>query len=1010
MTPEQLQNAFYGALQQYGRNNPGFGGAPGTGSPTNAPASASPAPGVSSMEKYVQGAGDAIKSAGKTVVGAGKDAIDAMTGSVDVWRNLSKTGAGFSNDIVGMSVAAANSRMSLNDFYSTIRTNGKDLAGLGGNVTRGAEAFGKLSKEFFDSRAGDSLKNLGYTSKDVNDVLALQLGTQRATFKNDEQGRKEAFNSAVALSKEMDALSKLTGKTREEQLEAAQKNRQNGEIEAKFRLIGINKGPEAEAAARREFAKNYAEAEARGMGQLAKDMFTKGFPNTEEAQMQYSMLGKAAQDTGKQFQALAKGNVEQAEAFNKSADAANAANQNNKTLLQYAALGDAAGSAGTVMKGNIESNMALTDSIKAVAAANGILLKSQSDYAKALDLVRQDIGRAQLGQNRQGQNVSGVTRGVVGAETAAQDIKSATATAAEAAAGPGARRVGNVAAAAAADVSNAALQAERDAIKGLNNPPNPNAPTPRNAVEAARQSQEGGGAAGTIARGVQNVSNFTADKVENIYVNGVAIGKKAGGGFVGEPEINLIGEAGPEFVLNNPQMKSLIEGIGGKGSQSGMSKASERFAKFAEENKPEKMFEKLSKAVPANQPTTQNIDLSAISKTVATSISTVSGGGSNTTRRVQSDDSKKAETELKSVKEQYAAERQTLLEKTRAAMGPDASRGDVRRAMNTGEEGKALEAKYAALMEPIEKKIEEGIKWEVEAKAGVVEETKKVIEEEISIKKTGRDFSIELETKTATEQKDIREKAREETLKQAELTRSIVGTNIKGMSDDAIEALLPAGTSMSDFYEDMDGNLQSWANDSAKKLAEIEANQSSITEIDDNEEIEMPSLSDMKADLLKMASMGEPAKVLDQVEGKMVAPSKSVEPYDEFKGLDEAIAKQAASPKIGLSNISFGAGGMPVFKQAEAAKKTISSDGKTAEADKASKPGEQTKPGDTTAKKPTEEKPTSPVTKTATLDDAVKQLIQLNKLMSQFVDDHKDLGNKQIRAAKSSSANVQDRI
>lgn len=981
MTPEQLQNAFYGALQQYGRNNPGFGGAPGTGSPTTAPAGATPAPGVSSMEKYVQGAGDAIKSAGKTVVGAGKDAIDAMTGSVDVWRNLSKTGAGFSNDIVGMSVAAANSRMSLNDFYSTIRTNGKDLAGLGGNVTRGAEAFGKLSKEFFDSRAGDSLKNLGYTSKDVNDVLALQLGTQRATFKNDEQGRKEAFNSAVALSKEMDALSKLTGKTREEQLEAAQKNRQNGEIEAKFRLIGINKGPEAEAAARREFAKNYAEAEARGMGQLAKDMFTKGFPNTEEAQMQYSMLGKAAQDTGKQFQALAKGNIDQAEAFNKSADAANAANQNNKTLLQYAALGDAAGSAGTVMKGNIESNMALTDSIKAVAAANGILLKSQSDYAKALDLVRQDIGRAQLGQNRQGQNVSGVTRGVVGAETAAQDIKSAAATAAEAAAGPGARRVGNVAAAAATDVSNAALQAERDAIKGLTSPPNPNAPTPRNAVEAARQSQEGGGAAGALARGVQNVSNFTADKVENIYVNGVAIGKKAEGGFVPGPEINLIGEAGPEFVLNNPQMKSLIEGIGNKGLQSGRASAP-----------------------------TPAIDLTAISKTISTSISTVSGGGSTTTRRVQSDDSKKAETELKSVKEQYAAERQTLLEKTRAAMGPDASRGDVRRAMNTGDEGKALEAKYATLMGPLEKKIEEGFTWEVESKASVVEETKKIIEEEIAIKKTGRDFSIELETKTAAEQKDIREKAREETLKQAELTRSIVGTNIKGMSDDAIEALLPAGTSMSDFYEDMDGNLQSWANDSAKKLAEIEANQSSITEIDDDEKIEMPSLSDMKADLLKMASIGEPAKVLDQVEGKMIAPSKSVEPYDEFKGLDEAIAKQAASPKIGLSNISFGAGGMPVFKQAEAAKKTISSDGKTAEADKASKPGEQTKPGDTPAKKSTEEKPTSPATKTATLDDAVKQLIQLNKLMSQFVDDHKDLGNKQIRAAKSSSANVQDRI
>ena len=971
MTPEQLQNAFYGALQQYGRNNPGFGGAPPSGGGGAGPAPASTAgPSVSGMEKYVKDAGEAIKSAGKTVVGAGKDAIDAMSGNVDVWRNLSKTGAGFSNDIVGMSVAAANSRMSLNDFYSTIRTNGKDLAGLGGNVTRGAEAFGKLSKEFFDSRAGDSLKNLGYTSKDINDVLASQLGTQRATFKNDEQGRRQSYESAVKLATEMDSLSKLTGKTREEQMEAAQKNRQNGEIESKFRLIGLQKGPEAEAAARREFAKNYAEAEARGMGQLAKDMFTKGFPNTEEAQMQYSLLGKAAQDTGSQMKALAKGNIEQAESFSKSADAANAANQNNASLLQLGALGDAAGSAGLAAKGNVEANMAMTDSVKAVAAANGILLKSQTDYARALELVRKDITAAQTGR-RGGQDVSGVTRGVVGAETAGQDIKSAAATAAEAAAGTAARRVGNVAAQASTDISNAALKAEKDAVKGLTSPPSPNAPTPRNAVEAARQSEASGGAAGSLARGVQSVANFTADKVENIYVNGVAIGKKAGGGFVAEPEINLIGEAGPEFVLNNPQMKSLIDGIGNKGLQSG-------------------------KASAASQP--QNIDLSAISKTISTSISTVSGGGSTTTKRTQTDSSKAAESEMSKLQESFnkdwSARKDVLIQ---GMAVEDRKFTKVQAAMKADEVAFNIKQEFEKKKEEIQKKIDDGMSWEVETKAGVLEETKKIIEEEIAIKKTGREFSVEIETKTANEQKDIREKAREDTLKQAELTRSIVGTNLKGMSEDAIEALLPAGTSMSDFYEDMDGNLQSWANDSANKLAEIEANQSTITETDEDDEIEMPSMADMKSNMIQMAK-------------QIPNASLPMPGTDMLKGLPGSDGIAAGMPKVGLSNISFGPNGMPVFKQAETAKKTIVSDGKSTETKPTTQTSGQAKPGDTASKKPTEEKSTTPATKTSTLDDVVKQLNSLNKLMSQFVEDHKDLGTKQIRAAKSSSANVQDRI
>jgi hypothetical protein len=52
--------------------------------------------------------------------------------------------------------------------------------------------------------------------------------------------------------------------------------------------------------------------------------------------------------------------------------------------------------------------------------------------------------------------------------------------------------------------------------------------------------------------------------------------------------------------------------------------------------------------------------------------------------------------------------------------------------MRDGEDGKALEEKYKELIGPLEKQIEDGIKWEVETKQAALEETKKIVEDELT--------------------------------------------------------------------------------------------------------------------------------------------------------------------------------------------------------------------------------------------------------------------------------------
>jgi hypothetical protein len=516
----------------------------------------SSSPDGSAFKKSLEELGSASKD-------TAKDLLQAGSTGLDTWRQLSKGGTNFSNSLDQMGVAALQSRMNLRDFADVIQTNGKNLAGLGGSVTRGAEAFAKLSKGFFDTGMTDELRQLGYTSKELNEVLAIQASTQRSTMGNDAASRKKAYDSAEALAREMDMIAKLTGKSREEQMEAAKKRASDGQVEAKLRLIGLEQGAEAEAAARAAFQKQFAEAEARGMGQMAKELFATGTVTSDEAATQYALLGEAAQKTGEQMKYLSEGNIKAAEASSKEADAANAKNQRDPTLLRIATLGDAAGTAGNIMKKNVEDNMALHDSIMAVSKTmKPGLTDSTASFGKALDKVRADISASADGKDASGRQVSGVTRGAVAVGTAVENAGSGAASAANARNEKGesiagaAQKVGAGIDARLAQEGNIAKRIEGAAQAGQTGSAKPEATSP------SAQRDASGGVVGAITEGLSKIGNIGAEYITAKILKVESLPAHAEGGYIPNPEIALIGEKGPEWVLNASQMKDTIETAG----------------------------------------------------------------------------------------------------------------------------------------------------------------------------------------------------------------------------------------------------------------------------------------------------------------------------------------------------------------------------------------------------------------------------------------------------------------
>lgn len=627
----------------------------------------------------------------KSGIGTGFSTLkEQVTTNIEVWRTLSKVGANFSNDVIRMSTAAAEARVSLSEFAGIIDRNAKSFAGLGGSVTRGVEAFAKLTKNFQDNDISRQMMQLGYTSTEANELLALQVGFMRTKFSMDKDMQANEFAAVQSLATEMDLLSKITGQTRAEQESALKKAKDDAAIEAKFKLIGIREGADAEKAARQKFAEQYMQAEARGQGQVFKDFFLTGTVRSKEAAMQLAVSGQAGIETGKAATALAKGNVKLAEEYNKAATGSMVALQKNTAYLELVTRSSSEiGGAVSNAAGNLAKvNEPLVDSVNQVIGENSRLGTAQKSYREILEQIRADAKKSQFGERRDEKTgeytqVSAATRAIIDSQKFYQDLSAATATTLEAAFREPVEIMASQISKSIADLQNSygggniRQSVEEGVVAGLTSQGKEGGFLGKIVYETQQLAITSSTA---ISDGLGSLTNFLKSGDAKVTVVGVEL--KAGGGFVSKPEITLIGEEGPEWVLNKEQMSSTLIGAANSAA------------------------EQIAGAI-----TNPKLGLSSINQDIKTTFSSVSGGGSVTRRQGQSEDSKAAEKELALYKTNLEEERRELAAKFKELM-PDFSARDRLKAMSTGDESKALTARYDAIFQSLEKKVRDGITWE----------------------------------------------------------------------------------------------------------------------------------------------------------------------------------------------------------------------------------------------------------------------------------------------------------
>jgi hypothetical protein len=146
------------------------------------------------------------------------------------YQEISASGVNFSGSLIQMRVAASSMYLSMDQFSTLVKKNSESFINLGGGVDKGFQTFSRLSNNLINSQLGDRLLSLGYSFEEINQGLASYIGMsgpRRAIDLADEKTKAAILTSSSEYLENLNALSEITGKSRDkqqEELDAASKN------------------------------------------------------------------------------------------------------------------------------------------------------------------------------------------------------------------------------------------------------------------------------------------------------------------------------------------------------------------------------------------------------------------------------------------------------------------------------------------------------------------------------------------------------------------------------------------------------------------------------------------------------------------------------------------------------------------------------------------------------------------------------------------------------------------
>lgn len=158
-----------------------------------------------------------------------------LTSTVENWQKFSHEGLNFAGNAMAFRESVMKTGMSFQDFGDSLDKIKPSLFQLGGGINGGMEAFGNISKVMNDPEMQVAFNRMGVLPKEANEILALTIRLGRANaIDQGPAGIQKLADSALSLSREMDAMAKLTGVSRKEQQKGIETMENDARVRARM--------------------------------------------------------------------------------------------------------------------------------------------------------------------------------------------------------------------------------------------------------------------------------------------------------------------------------------------------------------------------------------------------------------------------------------------------------------------------------------------------------------------------------------------------------------------------------------------------------------------------------------------------------------------------------------------------------------------------------------------------------------------------------------------------------
>ncbi len=193
------------------------------------------------------------------------------------YQGLAKAGGAAADGMTGVFKDAQKLGLSMNELdqmVSLVAENSKDFALFAGSVSEGRKRFADLSESMAPARKG--LMNLGMSMEEINSGAAGYIRLQARVGAVQNKTTQELAESTKKYLYEQDALTKLTGMTRQEQEKAREEIRSQERFAAKLEEVRSTRGEAAAKALEDTYLilKSKSREAAQGFADLSTGMLT----------------------------------------------------------------------------------------------------------------------------------------------------------------------------------------------------------------------------------------------------------------------------------------------------------------------------------------------------------------------------------------------------------------------------------------------------------------------------------------------------------------------------------------------------------------------------------------------------------------------------------------------------------------------------------------------------------------------------------------------------------------